>query len=79
MQEREILRGDRHLGLSNDQIDRVHQGQCCAYDFKVDTYDFKVDTSSISPFEAVREILGFVKNNPNSKSFKKIKEKSNHV
>ena len=26
MQEREILRRDRCIGLSNDQIDRVHQG-----------------------------------------------------
>ncbi|PPE03067.1 phosphotransferase-like protein [Holospora curviuscula] len=26
MQEREVLRRDRCIGLSNDQIDRVHQG-----------------------------------------------------
>ena len=37
MQEREVLRRDRCIGLSNDQIDRVHQGVLNSYDFKVDT------------------------------------------
>jgi chloramphenicol 3-O phosphotransferase len=37
MQEREVLRRDRCIGLSNDQIDRVHQGALNSYDFKVDT------------------------------------------
>jgi chloramphenicol 3-O phosphotransferase len=37
MQEREVLRRDRCIGLSNDQIDRVHQGVLNSYDFKEDT------------------------------------------
>jgi chloramphenicol 3-O phosphotransferase len=56
MQERELLRGDRCIGLSNDQIDRVHQGT-------LNSYDFTVDTTSISPFEAARLILEFVQGN----------------
>lgn len=57
MQEREVLRRDRCIGLSNDQIDRVHQGV-------LTSYDFKVDTTAISPFEAARLILKFVDDTP---------------
>jgi hypothetical protein len=57
MQEREVLRRDRCIGLSNDQIDRLHQGA-------LNSYDFKVDTTTISPFEAARLILKFVGDNP---------------
>ena len=57
MQEREILRLDRYIGLSNDQIDRVHQGL-------LNSYDFKVDTTAISTFEAARLILKFVDDTP---------------
>ena len=52
MQEREYLRKDRELGLSNDQFDRVHNG--------VREYDLTVDTSNSSVFEAAREILYFI-------------------
>lgn len=65
MQEREILRGDRCIGLANDQIDRVHEG-------KLGCYDLKVDTSNISPFDAARQILDFVDINPYPKAFKQI-------
>lgn len=54
MQMREILRRDRCIGLSNDQIDRVHQKG-------LGFYDFKIDTSHCSPFQAAREILDFMK------------------
>ena len=63
MQEREVLRRDRCIGLSNDQIDRVHQGV-------LNSYDFKVDTTATSPFEAARMILKFVDDNPVPKAFK---------
>jgi len=65
MQEREILRRDRCIGLSNDQIDRVHQGARSLY-------DFKVDTSNKSPFEAAHQILGFIKNNPAPQRFQEL-------
>ena len=68
MQEREILRGDRCIGLSNDQIDRVHRG-------KLGCYDLKVDTSYISPFDAARQILDFIDQNSDPKAFKQI----NHI
>jgi len=57
MQEREVLRRERCMGLSNDQIDRVHQGA-------LNSYDFKVDTTATSPFEAARQILKFIDDDP---------------
>jgi chloramphenicol 3-O phosphotransferase len=63
MQEREVLRRDRCIGLSNDQIDRVHQGV-------LNSYDFKVDTTAISPFEAARRILKFVDDTPAPEAFR---------
>ena len=62
MQEREILRRDRWLGLSNDQLERVHQG-------KLESYDFKVNTTTLSPFEAARLILKFIQETPVPKAF----------
>ena len=63
MQEREVLRRDRCVGLSNDQIDRVNQGV-------LNSYDFKVDTTAISPFEAARLILKYIDDNPVPKAFR---------
>jgi len=63
MQEREVLRRDRCIGLSNDQIDRVHQGA-------LNSYDFKVDTTAISPFEAARQILKYIDDNPVPEAFR---------
>jgi chloramphenicol 3-O phosphotransferase len=62
MQEREILRRDRCIGLSNDQFDRVHQGA-------LNAYDFKVNTTVLSPFEAARLILQYVDTTPAPNSF----------
>lgn len=65
MQEREISRGDRYIGLSNAQINIVHQGD-------LGCYDFKIDTSNISPFEATHQILEFIDNHPIPSAFKKM-------
>lgn len=65
MQEREVLRRDRCIGLANNQIDRVHQGA-------LNSYDFKVDTTNISAFEAARLILRFIDENPAPKAFHKL-------
>jgi chloramphenicol 3-O phosphotransferase len=62
MQEREILRRDRCIGLSNNQIDRVHQGV-------LNTYDFKVDTTNISRSRAARIILKFMDDYPAQVAF----------
>jgi len=62
MQEREAARKDRLIGLSNDQIDRVHQSI-------LNSYDFKVDTSHISPDEAASLILNFIDDNPIPNAF----------
>lgn len=68
MQEREVLRRDRCIGLSNDQIDRVHQGI-------LNLYDFKIDTTNLSSFEAARLILKFMDDNPTPQAFRKLKNK----
>jgi chloramphenicol 3-O phosphotransferase len=60
MQEREFLRGDRALGLSNAQIEIVHKG-------KLNSYDFTIDTTKLSPFEAARLILDFIDKSTYSK------------
>lgn len=68
MQEREVLRRDRCVGLSNDQIDRVHQGA-------LNSYDFKVDTTAISSFEAARRILKFVDDTSAPEAFQLLEKR----
>jgi chloramphenicol 3-O phosphotransferase len=65
MQELEILRGDRAIGLANDQIERVHQGIR-------GSYDLKVETSLQTPFKVAHEILEFLSTHPTPPRFKKI-------
>ncbi|MBT4964442.1 MAG: hypothetical protein HOI53_00930 [Francisellaceae bacterium] len=67
MQEREYLRRDRALGLSNDQFDRVHTG--------TREYDLTVDTSNASVFDIAKEIITFIENNPNPNGFNNIRGK----
>ena len=66
LQEREILRGDRALGLGRDQIRRVHTLS--------QFYDLSIDTTTKSAFENAKEILKFIKENPAPQGFKRIKE-----
>lgn len=63
LQEREILRGDRALGLGRDQMKRVHPPSR--------QYDLTINTTTKSPFECAREILKFIASNPNPQGFKK--------
>lgn len=65
MQERERLRGDRCIGLSNDQMDRVHHGVLGAY-------DFTVDTTVVCPVTAARWILQFVNAHPAPQSLRSL-------
>lgn len=62
LQEREILRGDRALGLGRDQIGRVHTPER--------SYDMTVDTTCTSAFECGKAILKFIDENPNPESFR---------
>ncbi len=67
LQERELLRGDRALGLGRDQIGRVHTpGR---------SYDMTVDTTHTSAFDCAKAILKFINENPNPQSFKQHKDK----
>jgi chloramphenicol 3-O phosphotransferase len=47
LEQREIARGDRDLGLARWQYDRVHQGV---------RYDLEIDTSRLTPAEAAETI-----------------------
>lgn len=60
MQEREFLRGDRVVGLSNGQINEVHNG--------LRDYTLKVDTTHNSPFKIAKEILQFIDKHPHPKA-----------
>ncbi len=64
MQKRERSRGDRSIGLSNDQIKRVHQGNYI--------YDLTVDTTYQSPEVVAKEILEFVEETKNPKAFEEL-------
>ena len=48
-QERELLRGDREIGLSNDQIDKINSMKF--------QYDLEINTDILSPFEAAKQII----------------------
>ncbi|MES2607540.1 MAG: hypothetical protein V4544_02245 [Pseudomonadota bacterium] len=64
MQEREILRRDRALGLANGQINRVHDG--------IREYDIKIDTTNVSPFQAANYVLQSINKMSNPQGFKKM-------
>lgn len=66
MQEREVLRRDRAIGLSNDQFNRVHLG--------IREYDLKVDTTCTSPFTVARQILTFMDKTPEPQGFKRMEK-----
>ena len=66
MQEREILRGDRAIGLANDQLQRVHAD--------IREYDFKVDTTTLSPFSAAQQILDFMRGTPSPQEFVRMRK-----
>lgn len=53
LEEREKMRGDRRVGLSRWQFDRVHQGKI---------YSFEVDTSKQSVDQCAAAIMEFVAN-----------------
>lgn len=61
MQAREVARGNRAIGLSNDQIGRVHRG--------LRKYDLTVDTSQTESLIVAQNILDYVAVNNNPKGF----------
>jgi len=65
LQERELLRGDRALGLGREQITRVH--------ILKHFYDLTVDTTKISAFECAQEILKFISESPSPQGFRRIR------
>jgi chloramphenicol 3-O phosphotransferase len=51
-QEREFLRGDREIGLANDQFDKLHLVKC--------NYDLKIDTDKLNSFKSAEQILSLI-------------------
>jgi chloramphenicol 3-O phosphotransferase len=51
-QERELLRGDREIGLANDQIDKINLMKF--------QYDLEINTDILSPFESAKKIIAKV-------------------
>lgn len=66
MRNREILRGNRAIGLSNDQFDRVHQG--------LREYDMIVNTNQSDFFENAKTILRFIEDNDHPSGFCKMRK-----
>lgn len=60
-QEREFLRGDREIGLANDQFDRFE-----AMKFQ---YDIEINTDETTSFKAARQILAMVSDHLIEKRF----------
>lgn len=66
LQERELLRKNRAIGLSNDQIDRVHNG--------MRKYDLTVNTTTSNMFKTAQEIIDFVESNQKPTGFINMKD-----
>lgn len=66
LQEREILRGNRAMGLGRDQINRVHQPPI--------TYDLTVDTTNTSAFSCAEQILSFIQQTPTPQAFRQLRQ-----
>lgn len=64
LEERELLRSDRALGLARDQIQRVHG--------PTRQYDLRVNTAELTPFKCAHEILNFIDMNPKPKAFTQL-------
>jgi chloramphenicol 3-O phosphotransferase len=67
LQEREILRRDRRVGLANDQMDRIHEGLR-------DHCDLRVEATHDSPFEVAAQILSYVQKNPHPQAFEILRQ-----
>ena len=59
-QEREILRGDREIGLANDQLDKMHSMKF--------QYDLEINTDILSAFEGAKKIISVLRNLTDEKS-----------
>lgn len=64
---REKIRGNRALGLSRDQFEKVHKG--------TRNYDLVLDTTSTSSFSCAQKILSFVEHTPDPVAFNSLREK----
>lgn len=75
IEEREILRGDRVIGLGRGQYDKVHAGMR-EYDMMLDTAT-AVNGKSSSIFEYANQILKYIQNNPSPLGFIKMEKAFN--
>ena len=66
MQEREILRRDRAIGLANAQTQHI--------DGSAREYDITIDTTNLSAFNCAQSILDFIQKQANPTGFKKLEQ-----
>lgn len=62
LQERELLRGNRAIGLAASQFRQVHKPNRF--------YDLELDSETSSPFENAKKILAFIANSPKPQGLK---------
>jgi len=67
LQEREILRCNRRIGLSNDQVGRVHSG--------LREYDITFNTANVKIFEVAQDIIKYVESNKRPIGFHVMKKR----
>jgi chloramphenicol 3-O phosphotransferase len=67
--EREILRGNRALGLGRHQLKLVHG--------PTRFYDLELDTTKISAFDGAKQILTYIENHAAPGSFKRLRAEWN--
>lgn len=66
MQRREKARGDRAIGLANDQLQCVHEG--------IREYDLRVDTTTQEPLIVAQQILNFLEKTPSAQGFSRMQK-----
>jgi chloramphenicol 3-O phosphotransferase len=63
MQEREISRQDRFVGLANHQFTHIHEPTY---------YDLRIDTTNTPPLDCAKKILAHIEENKNPDAFKQL-------
>ncbi|WP_310832245.1 chloramphenicol phosphotransferase CPT family protein [Paenibacillus pedocola] len=63
---RELIRGDRMIGLANSQYDII---------YSFNEYDLEVNTEVLSPAESAEKILSFIKSDQDYSAFKKLSKR----
>ncbi|MFD1888238.1 chloramphenicol phosphotransferase CPT family protein [Paenibacillus wenxiniae] len=66
LKRREQVRGDRRIGLANEQFDHV---------YSFDEYDIEVNTEQLNPTQCAEAILNVMNSQQNLSAFKKLSKR----